>query len=487
MTAALEEVERFRALLERRVGLVFDDAKLALLREVLDRRCQVRGLAAESYLASLVHDSRRELAALAEELTVGETYFFRNRDQFTALEQVAVPERLRARADMRQLRVLSAGCATGEEPFSLAIALRAALPDRGWTLMIRAVDLNPAALRRAARGRFGKWALREMPAAVERAWFTQDGTEYVLDESIRAAVRFEERNLVDDDAELWLVAEYDVIFCRNVLMYFAPETARAVVARIERSLADGGYLFLGHAETLRGLSSAFQLCHTHGTFYYQRRGVAGPAPERTPPDAPVVDAGAGSWADVIQRAADRIRALSVAPSAPVTMDGVNADVGRAHELLREERYAEALEVLAGVPANASRDIELLRAVLLVHSGRLVDAEQACHGILARDQLDAGAHYVLALCREGAGDLHGAADHDQTAVYLDGTFAMPHLHLGLIARRIGDLDAARSELRQAWLLLEREDAARVLLFGGGFQRDALIALCKAELAAVGGGR
>jgi chemotaxis protein methyltransferase CheR len=125
---------------------------------------------------------------------------------------------------------------------------------------------------------------------------------------------------------------------------------------------------------------------------------------------------------------------------------------------------------------------LLRAALLTHSGQLDVAERMCAELLELDELNAGAHYLLALCREGAGDRAAAIDHDQVAVYLDPAFAMPRLHMGLLARRAGQRAVARRELGLALPLLQREDAARLLLFGGGFNRDTLAALCRAELAA-----
>jgi chemotaxis protein methyltransferase CheR len=100
-------------------------------------------------------------------------------------------------------------------------------------------------------------------------------------------------------------------------------------------------------------------------------------------------------------------------------------------------------------------------------------------------LNAGAHYLLALCRESAGDRQGALDHDRAAIYLDPGFAMPRLHLGLMARRGGDAEGARRELGEALLLLRREDISRLLLFGGGFGREALISLCRGELLSAGG--
>ena len=135
-------------------------------------------------------------------------------------------------------------------------------------------------------------------------------------------------------------------------------------------------------------------------------------------------------------------------------------------------------------ATADPDSLLLRAALLTHSGRLDDAERVCADLLGLDELNAGAHYLLALCREGRGDRAAAIDHDQVAVYLDPAFAMPRLHMGLLARRSGQADVARRELGLALPLLQREDTSRLLLFGGGFNRDTLTALCRAELGAAG---
>jgi chemotaxis protein methyltransferase CheR len=158
------------------------------------------------------------------------------------------------------------------------------------------------------------------------------------------------------------------------------------------------------------------------------------------------------------------------------------DLGLVLEAMRQERFAEALELLGALPPGAAEepDALLLRAVLLTNGGRREEAERACARLLALDELNAGAHYVMALCREHAGDPRGASEHDQAAAYLDPGFAMPHVHLGLAARRAGDAEGAARELGRAVALLAQEDAARLLLFGGGFTRDTLLQLCRAEL-------
>jgi len=195
MNLHVEDLERFRAAVVRRFGLHFDDARLGPLAEVLDRRTSHHREPRASYLERLERDPPGdELKALARELTVGETYFFRNIEQFNALAGVALPARLAARAVERRLRILSAGCATGEEAYTIAIVVRQQVVDSSWEVSITGVDVNDASLAHAAGGRYSAWSLREAPVELQRRWFQSVGREHAIDPSIRAAVRFLERN-----------------------------------------------------------------------------------------------------------------------------------------------------------------------------------------------------------------------------------------------------------------------------------------------------
>jgi chemotaxis protein methyltransferase CheR len=492
------ELERFRSVISRRLGLWFEDGKLEYLAGVLERRLEARSEVAAQYLVNLEVSSKtqKELSAVAQELTVGETYFFRHTDQLRAFSDVALPARLDARSTVKQLRFLSAGCSSGEEGYSLSILTQQRLQGAGWDVGIKGVDINPRAIERARLARYSPWALRETPEDIQKRCFAVDGREYVLAKAIRDTVSFEEENLVGD--EVWAAESYDVVFCRNVLMYFTPECAQRVVGRFARALAPGGYLFMGHAENLRGISSDFELCHTHGTFYYRRKDelqrftakLSEPALPQAVPSSTPSDDWMSTWLDTVQRSSDRIRALTeqartVTPRATLPRVAT-LDLSLALELLVHERFAEALDVLHRLPPSSSQDADavLLRAALLTHCGRLEAAELACAELLTLDGLSAGAHYLRALCRERQGDTRAALEHAQTASYLDPTFAMPHVHLGLMARRSGDRTTAQHELRQAALLLQREDPSRLILFGGGFNRDGLIALCRSELDRLG---
>jgi len=398
-----EEVERFRLFLSQRLGLQFDDGKHDDLAEYVGRRIQSRGLHGfDAYLAQLQDPARSgpELRALIEELTVGETYFFRNPNHFRALES-ALP----ALAQRHPLRLLSAGCASGEEPYSLAVLVREVLSEAQVSAArIVGIDVNPALLERARAGRYSSWSLRATPVEAQQRWFVEQDRLFVLHEALRTGVVFEERNLLADDAEFWRAQAYDVIFCRNVLIYFTAEAIATLIARFARALAPGGYLFLGDAENLRGLSHEFHLHHTHDTFYYQRRGSGEPAPVRAtlpalqPALAPVLDPDA-SWMSAIHDASERIarlserqrdapRAVAAPPPQPVRWD-----LSAAMQLLQQERYAEAEQALEALPLEAATDPDarLLAAILLTNLGRLDEAERACARVLELDEMSASAH------------------------------------------------------------------------------------------------
>ena len=508
-------IERFRAIIARRFGLHFDDGKLDYLADVIRQRMATTGNSHfEVYLQTLLSSptSSEELRALAEQLTVSETFFFRNADHFRAFTEVVLPDRIQAKAREKRLRVLSAGCASGEEPYSLAVQLREVLPDFGsWDVTILGLDVNAAALAKAAAARYSAWSLRATSEDAKRRCFRVEGRDFVLNPEIRRMVLFEERNLAEEDPLFWQSLACDVVFCRNVLMYFAPDQARDVVGRISQALLPSGFLFLGHAETLRGLTQEFHLCHTHDTFYYRRRDPAeaviarsrweGLSSEQAGDSLPAVIESTASWVEVIQRASERIATLAGGQAhspnrdaprpPPVGAAGSAAartwDLGLVLEAMRQERFADALGLISSLPPDSRDDPDtlLLRAVLLTNNGRLDESEDACRRLLTLDELNAGAHYVMALCREHASDSTGAIEHDQTAMYLDPGFAMPHLHLGILAKRSGDAATAQRELGQALTLLAREDASRLFLFGGGFSRETLLQLCRTELRAVGG--
>ena len=461
MTAGAD-VTRFRSLLAGRLGLTFADNDTAQLAEVLGRRSQAHGLSRARYLGRLTREAwDDELTTLAEELTINETYFYRHGEQVSALAEIALPERFRARSGQQVLRMLSVGCSSGEEAYTLAIAAREAQPGRDWIISVLGLDANAAVLRQATAARYSTWALRETPDAIRQRYFHPYEGGYELDAAVRSAVRFRQYNVAADDELLWRTDQYDVVFCRNLLMYLTPEVRDTLVERMTRALAPGGYLFLGHTDSLGSRPEGLEPQHTHRTFYYRRRppvapGAIGPQPTAPPRKRPV-------------------------PPGPPEVDVHE----RAMRLLADERYGEALRLIEAEPADRPvPGVTLLHGVLLAHAGRLDDAEMVCRRLLDVDGLYADAHHQLAVCLEGGAAVDVAIGHYRLAAYLDPDFAMPRLRLGLLARRRGENRIAGPELERALVLLRQERDERIALFGGGFGRIALTTLCRAELDACG---
>ncbi len=450
MTATVDEVERFGALVAAGLGLRMSDRPINTLSTVLRSRAEQCGISTGRYLDRLaVGPKEVELGWLAGSLTVPETYFFRDTDQLRALMDVALPQRRRALNGVRGPRILSAGCASGEEPYSVAMLMR----DSGVVdFSILGVDINAELIARAGQGRYSGWALRAAPAEMQRRWFRADGAENILAEGIRSAVQFEVFNLARTDGDLWRPDTYDVIFCRNVLMYFTEDRALALVARLVSMLVPGGFLFVGPAENTYVRHAELQVRHAHGCFYFQREG---PPASRARPTA---------------------RSARPQPRS--------ADPDRALEFVHSERFADALDVLLALPEalRTTPDALVLEAVLRTAAGDFIGAERICGPLLDRGNGNAEAHYVIATCREGRADPEGAERAIGRALESDPGFAIPRLRLGILAARRGDRPLARRELSQALTLLPWENPRRLLLFGGGFTADGLSAMCRFHLAA-----
>jgi chemotaxis protein methyltransferase CheR len=257
-------------------GLVFGPEKRDILRSRLDPRRADLGFETfeELYFHLKFHPDREtERQRLIPHLTNNESYFFREADQLDAFRSEVLPE-LRRRVEARKehsARILSAGCASGEEPYTLAILIReSGLFPPEWQITITGIDLDPAVLARAREGVYGQHAFRRIDPAIRQRYFTDctDGQSQLVD-AVRSMVRFDQVNLTDPSWPRRHGME-DIIFCRNVLIYFGEETTRKVVESFYDALRPGGYLFLGHAESLSRFPSRFQAVRRPGAIYYQR-------------------------------------------------------------------------------------------------------------------------------------------------------------------------------------------------------------------------
>ncbi|GBD06619.1 Chemotaxis protein methyltransferase Cher2 [bacterium HR21] len=262
---------RFRELIYQLSGIYVADNRRYFLKTRLLRRMQVLGLSSfEEYFALLTEpgpDAARERQELLNSIVVVETHFFRSPEHFTALVRSVLPE-LAARR--HHLRLWSAGCATGEEAYSLAMVVhREFLPAfPGVQVEILGTDLSSEAIATAQAGRYFPPSLHGMPAEY-RPYLQESGGEYRVVPEIRALVRFAVLNLLEE-ASVRSMAPVDVLFCRNVLLYFSPEVRKRVASHLVDALAPGGYLFVGATETLTGITDAVQLVHFVRTLAYRK-------------------------------------------------------------------------------------------------------------------------------------------------------------------------------------------------------------------------
>lgn len=255
---------RIRDLVYRAAGIFQPDTKLRLLADRCGRRMQeLHAKTLREYLEQLTQ-SGDEMAKLLNEVTIGETCFFRNQPQLDALKAIVWPRILASRATtpFRKLRIWSAGCSTGEEPYTLAIMLLEASTTlfKGWSFDIQATDLNERSLEQAQAAVYGDYSTRNLTPPIRQKYFIPVGDRLQVSPAARKLVTFSRVNLLDS-ARMPLMKDMDLIFCANVLIYFDLNSKRTVIRHFFNNLLSHGYFFLGHSESLFGVCDQFKLVH----------------------------------------------------------------------------------------------------------------------------------------------------------------------------------------------------------------------------------
>jgi chemotaxis protein methyltransferase CheR len=265
----------------RSCGIYHSDEKLYLLVAACKRRMasnNQRLATAREYLELLTNPMRRdqETRELLNEITIGETCLFRSQAQLNALHNVILPELAleRSKVGLKRLKVWSAGCSTGEEPYTLAMFLLEEKEKllKDWTFDIQATDLNDNSVEKARAGVYGDYALRNTPELFKRKYFlpAESGRLRAKDE-VRSLITFSRLNL-NDDSRMLFMKGMDLIFCCNVLIYFDETSKRRVVQHFFSNLMPNGYFFLGQAESLFQVNNQFHLVHLPGTTGYRKPG-----------------------------------------------------------------------------------------------------------------------------------------------------------------------------------------------------------------------
>ena len=372
---------------------------------------------------------RAFVARLLEAVAVHETFFFRQRDDLDAIPWPALLGAARADGSA-QVRVWVAGCSTGEEAYTLAMMASEALGGPP-PVSVLATDLSAAALRRAELGRYGARSVRHVEPALRERHLVQAGREWEVREPLLRLVSFRQHNLVTDPPP---EERFELILCRNVLIYFDAPTVERVVRSLERALGTGGMLVLGAAD---------RLCRLPGS-------APGAAPR---PEAP---------SERSQRASGAWRARFGAKRSWRTREGEEAQ---------------------GAPVpDATAEAPLPAALAAADAGRLDEALAATERALATDPLDADAHYIRGVAQLGSGDAVAAAASLRRALYVDPAFALAAFQLGRAHDLLGDAAAARRAYHQALRTLSPDHERQRRLVAGVDLGD-VAAACGARLAAL----
>lgn len=424
-------------LIAERTGLHFPEERWSQLSRTLEVAAKELGFdSLEACVGSLASGGLRprDIDAMASHLTVGETYFFRDPASFAALEQEILPRLVARRfAGTRTLRLWSAACCTGEEAYSLAISCARALPDIwAWNVSILATDINPRFLAKGEAGVYSERSFRGAPAWLRPQFFSPaDHGKLAINTGIKKLVQFDRLNLATDiyPALHNHTNAMDVIFCRNVLMYFTPEHQRKVVGALHRCLVDGGYLVVSAAEASASLFPMFEIENVDDAILCRKaaRGARTELPRHG--ISPATPSAAASTVVVPEYAVAMTRPPPVALSAPVAPASV-------------------------LSAGAAQDLVDLvaRTRNLADRGLLDEALASCQEAIVARRTDPAAQFLCAEIYHELGRFEEATVALRNALFLDQGFILAHYALAEVHRRCGRKRESRRHFATALELL-----------------------------------
>jgi len=431
-----------------------------------------------------------QLEILTSQLTVNETYFWREPEVFNALTEKLLPEiTTRKAGGEKRLRIWSAGCSTGEEPYSIAIALRRAIPAiKDWNITILATDINPGILKKAAAGVYGDWSFRNAPAWLKERYFRRrsDG-KHEINPDIKKMVVFAYLNLAEDiyPTPVNNTNAMDIIFCRNVLMYFVPSRGKQAAHKLYKSLADGGYFMTGACELSQVQFPQFSAVNFPGAIVYRKdsRGIAPALPSGFS-----VTAGSfrnmgiqpGSEANVLPGLKIVQPEISASQNPPEAgKSGAPRDTAKkALDLYTQGEYAQAVRTLDETP-----DISVTLAVrALANEGKLAEALAECEKAILKEKLDPMLHYLQAAILQEQNRDDEAIASLKRALYLDQNLVLAHFTLGNLMLRRGNVQNTKRCFRNALSLLDLLKQDEILPESDGLTAGRLREIIKATIQA-----
>ena len=396
-----------------------------------------------------------QMDILASHLTIHETYFWREPQVFEALVAQVLPALVRSRQNSgRPIRIWSAGCATGEEPYSIAIALHRVIPAlKDWNITILATDINPRILRKAMAGVYGKWSFRNAPPWLIEGYFhcKKDGVFEILPE-IRKMVTFAYLNLAEDSypSSLNNTNAMDIVFCRNVLMYFAPERARQVGHGLYCSLVDGGWLMVGASELSQFLFPQFASVQFPGAIVYRKE--TGALEDFHIEAGPLTHPSSLRSVSPLSQERGSRGELQILPPLAFAVTIVPPAQNEHIAILGQPAQATDLEIIVKTEEQTEHS-EILSIRALADRGKLPEALALCEEALVSDKLNPGLYFLRAIILQELNRIEEAGDSLKRTLYLDQNFLLAHFALANIVLRQGKAPAAKKHFENVLTLLK----------------------------------
>ncbi|MBF0456291.1 MAG: tetratricopeptide repeat protein [Nitrospirae bacterium] len=440
-------------------------------------------------------ESKDEWKQLCQIITTGESFFFRDKGQFQLIRNTVLKDIIDANRNTRTLRIWSAGCSTGEEPYSLAITVLELLPDINlWDVSIIGTDINEDALEKARKGIYGDWSFRMVDPAIITAYFKRRKGMYELDERVRRMVVFRQGNLIRDALpDAAGICDIDLIICRNVFIYFQPENIALALGKLSQTLNRGGYLLTGHAE-LQSVRLGGLVPVTYPQSIVYRRSIDQSAKEAATTLTKTVNFKPAKQISIINIKKNvtigkpiktTINAKTAAANGKVKdgfslkqLPGESLYV-EAQRLYKEGKYPLAIEkttrFLMDNPRHHGAHVLLARAY--ANTGDLKRASDACTNAMGIDSLMAEPYYMLAHIAEEQGKTEEAREMFKRVIYLDGRCVPAYVELSAIYEHEGDAKRGVKLIESAINILEGLPASHAVEFYDGVTAGELLAHLK----------
>lgn len=406
--------------------------------------------------------TRDHAEMLASHLTINETYFWREPQSFEILEQKILPELIQIRQqEEKRIRIWSAGCSGGEEPYSIAIALRRNIPDIGkWNISILASDISTKILQKAVAGVYSQWSFRSSPGWLKEKYFTeQEKGKFEIVRLVKNMVSFDYLNLAEDvfPSPVNHTNAMDIIFCRNVLMYFTADRVKQIIGGFYNALVDGGYLIVGGSELFYQNYPQFEPVNFAGAIVYRKKRV-GELHKTTPlifDFSPKID----FVENKLEPLGETVKIVEPPKSAMIEQKAV-AEI----KVPKKSRYEEARqlysrgyysEVIAQF-SDFAKTTEELKLLIRAHAnqGKLSAAVTLCEKAITANKLDHSIYYLQATILQEQNQDEQAIASLRRTMYLDPDFVLAYYSLGNILLHQGNLAGAKKNYRNVLSILEK---------------------------------